>query len=245
MADEKDTSTILDGIENYKTEVEVIEGTPNGLAKYELKTSLRRRTFSFKTGFQVVGLLALGVTISAGFMLRDQANNSASIKIGGARIDRSGDIGPGIVKGALSILGMSGQASVEDQQFISNLGYSPDQLESQILDIRKQYPTPDGQPMENVDDLLLLAGRGTNDSESLSAASACKRLARILITVQARTDGEGNLESLQRQMRINNGRVIDKATFFKVDESGNVVRKDGGSMDQVNWLLNMDKTTNR
>lgn len=199
-----------------------------------------RRNFSLQTSFRLVLSVALSMGGSTTWNSIDKNNRESSVKIGNAVVERTTDIGSGMFRLALRTLEVPGQADIGDQQFISYLRYSPDQLENEILTIRKRYPTSDGKPMENTDELLDLARLGSNDPVHLSAVSSARKLGWLLDTVSGRTDGRGNIESLARQIRVNK-RVADPDTFYSIDPQGKLVRKDSKDGEQAKWLYSLNR----
>lgn len=198
------------------------------------------RNLSLKSSFNLLLSIVVAVSANYGRLVVIKNNADSSIKLGGVRIERTTDMGASLFRQALRTLNVSGQADPKDQQFISNLKYSPDQIENEILIIRKRYPTSEGEPMVDPEEMLDLARRGTNDSLSLSAVSSAKRIEALLNAIEGRTEGQGNIKSLSEQIRIN-GRVSDPDTYYKVDKDGKIVRKDGKSMPNTEWLVNLDK----
>jgi len=186
------------------------------------------------------------VSVVAGLTLNgisNQINRDASIRIGSQVIERKGDVGPGIVKGLMETLGMSGQSTNEEQQFISNLNLSPDDIEARVKSIYDRN-VDKGVNMEDLNGLMDLARNFPDKPIGLQAIADLKQLVRLDRVVQFRRFGSKMFAmgventyseglELQRKMKV---QKIDYGIYYKDGDFEWIERIDEGNCTWVMWL---------
>lgn len=195
---------------------------------------------NLKKTLGIAAAVVLALTVKG---VSDQINRDASITIGRQTIQRTGDVGPGIVKGLMETLGMSGQSTNEEQQFISNLNLSPDDIEARVKSIYDRN-VGKGINMEDLNGLMDLARDFPDKPIGLQAVADLKQLIRLDRVVQFRRFGSklfamgadnaysDGLE-LQRKMKV---QKIDDRIYYKDGDFEWIERIDGGNCTWVMWL---------